>query len=115
MQDGTDPRAKFHRDLGQLKNDLLTMGSMVEKAIARSIEALRQRDLELSRDVVREDDYIDDRRLHIEEAAINLIATQQPMAVDLRTIIAIMHIAVELERMGRLRGGDREDQSRHRR
>ena len=100
MQDGTDPREKFHRDLGQLKNDLLTMGSMVEKAIARSIEALRQRDLELSWDVVREDDYIDDRRLHIEEAAINLIATQQPMAVDLRTIIAIMHIAVELERMG---------------
>ena len=100
MQAHADPREEFHRSLRQLKDDLLTMGSMVEKALARSIEALRQRDLEESREVVREDDYIDDRRHHIEETAINLIATQQPMAVDLRTIIAIMHIAVELERMG---------------
>ena len=100
MVAGMNSREGFHRDLRQLKDDLLTMGSMVEKALARSIDALRRRDLEMSRDVVREDDYIDDRRMHIEETAINLIATQQPMAVDLRTIIAIMHIAVELERMG---------------
>jgi len=94
------PREDFDRDLRQLKDDLLMLGSMVEKAIARSVDALRRRDLESSMAVVREDDYIDRKRFEIEERCINLIATQQPMAVDLRTLIAILHIAVELERMG---------------
>ncbi len=93
-------REDFDRDLRQLQDDLLTMGSMVEKAIARALDALRRRDLESAREVVSHDDYIDQRRYEIEERAINLIATQQPMAGDLRTLVAILHIAVELERMG---------------
>lgn len=94
------PREGFDRDLRFLIDELLMLGSMVEKAVARSVDALKRRDLETCREVVSEDDYIDQRRFEIEERCINLIATQQPMAVDLRTIIAVMHIAVDLERMG---------------
>ena len=94
------PRDDFDRDLRMLKDDLLMLGSMVEKATARAIEALKTRNLEASEEVVREDDYIDHLRFEIEERCVNLIATQQPMAGDLRTIISILHITVELERMG---------------
>lgn len=94
------PREDFDRDLRMLKDDLLVLGSMVEKAITRAVQALKVRDLETSEEVVREDDYIDHLRFEIEERCVNLIATQQPMAGDLRTLISILHIAVELERMG---------------
>mgnify|MGYP000885089432 CR=1 FL=1 len=93
-------REDFDRDLRQLKDDLLMLGSMVEKAIARSIDALRRRDQKAAQEVIDEDDYIDQRRFEIEERCIKLIATQQPMAGDLRTLIAILHLSVELERMG---------------
>ena len=73
---------------------------MVEKAIAKSLEALKRRDLEMSRQVILEDDYIDQKQFQLEEQCVEIIATQQPMASDLRTIIVILHIAVELERMG---------------
>ena len=93
-------RATFDRDLRTLQNELLFMGSMVEKAISRALDALKRRDLEASRQVVLEDDYIDRKRFELEDLCINLIATQQPMAGDLRAIITILHISVELERMG---------------
>ena len=93
-------RADFDRHLRMLQSDLLILGSMVEKAIAKSLDALKRRDLEVSRQVIQEDDYIDQKRFQLEEQCVNIIATQQPMARDLRTIIAILHIAVELERMG---------------
>ena len=73
---------------------------MVEKAIANSVDALKTRDLDLSRQVVQDDAVIDARRYDIEERCVNLIARQQPMATDLRTIIAILQIVGELERMG---------------
>ncbi len=94
------PRAEFDRELRMLQEELLGVGSMVEKAIANAIEGLKQRDLELSRQVVQDDDVIDVRRYEIEERCVNLIAKQQPLAIDLRTIIAILHIVGELERMG---------------
>lgn len=94
------PRTEFDRELRMLQEELLGVGSMVEKAIANSIEGLKQRDLELSRQVVQDDDVIDARRYEIEERCVNLIAKQQPIAIDLRTIIAILHIVGELERMG---------------
>ena len=94
------PREDFDRSLVALQDDLLTLGSMVEKAIARSIDALKHRDLEMSRQVIQDDDLIDRKRFAIEEECVELIATQQPMAVDLRILIAVLHIAVELERMG---------------
>ncbi len=76
------------------------MGGMVEKSTARAVDALSRRDLEESEQVVKEDDLIDRKRFDIEERCIDLIATQQPMATDLRILIAMLHITVELERMG---------------
>ena len=93
-------RADFDRHLRMLQSDLLILGSMVEKAIAKSLDALKRRDLEASRQVILEDDYIDEKRFQLEEQCVEIIATQQPMASDLRAIIVILHIAVELERMG---------------
>ena len=94
------PRNEFGRDLRFLQEELLAVGSMVEKAIANSVDALKTRDLDLSRQVVQDDAVIDARRYDIEERCVNLIARQQPMATDLRTIIAILQIVGELERMG---------------
>jgi phosphate transport system protein len=93
-------RASFDRQLEDLQNELLELGGMVEKATAKSVEALRSRDLDASREVIADDDKIDKARFDIEEKCIQLIAQQQPLASDLRQIIAILHISVELERMG---------------
>ena len=93
-------RTDFDRDLRILNDDLLMLGSMVEKALAKAVDALRRRDLESSREVIEQDDLIDSQTYSIEEKCINLIATQQPMAIDLRLLISLLHISVELERMG---------------
>ena len=94
------PRAEFDRDLQMVQDDLLMMGSMVEKAIGRSLDALKNRDMQMASEVVSEDDIIDDKQREIEERCIDLIATQQPMAVDLRVLVTVIHLASELERMG---------------
>ena len=94
------PRNEFGRDLRFLQEELLAVGSMVEKAIANAVDGLKRRDLDLCRQVVQDDSVIDARRYDIEERCVNLIAKQQPMATDLRTIIAILQIVGELERMG---------------
>lgn len=94
------PRIDFDRDLRLLQDDLLLLGSMVEKAIAKALDALKRRDLDASQQVLEEDSLIDHKRFQIEEKCIDLIATQQPLARDLRTLISILHMAVELERMG---------------
>jgi phosphate transport system protein len=73
---------------------------MVEKAIARSVEALKNRDLEGARGICENDIKINEKRFDIEEKCIQLIATQQPMARDLRTIIGVLSITSELERIG---------------
>ena len=93
-------RADLDRQLQLLQNEVLEMGGMVEKSIARALDALARRDLEASEQVVREDDYIDGKRFEIEERCLDLMATQQPMAGDLRALVTILHINVELERMG---------------
>ena len=76
------------------------MGSMVESSIVRAIDALRNRDLQASEEVVKDDDLIDAKRFEIEERCLDLIAAQQPLARDLRQLVAFLHIAVEMERMG---------------
>jgi phosphate transport system protein len=73
---------------------------MVEKAIYRSMEALKNRDLELAKQVVADDSEIDRKRFDIEEKCIELIVTQQPVASDLRVIVAVLNIIIDLERMG---------------
>ena len=78
-----EPRADLDRRLRNLEEELLILGGMVEKAIARALLALKERDLEASRQVVREDDYIDMKRFEIEEECLDILATQQPMARDL--------------------------------
>ena len=93
-------RADFDRNLKLLQEELLLLGGLVEKAIVDSIEALKTRNLELSHKVVAQDDIIDKKTNEIEEKAIDLIATQQPIAIDLRTLMSVIHISVELERMG---------------
>jgi phosphate transport system protein len=93
-------RATFHKRLREIQDDVLAMGSMVEKAIGRSIEALKNRDLDMARALISEDLKINDKRFEIEEKCIQLIATQQPMASDLRSIICVLNIITEVERIG---------------
>jgi phosphate transport system protein len=93
-------RAAFHKKLREIQDDILAMGSMVNKATLRSIDALKNRDLELAHQIITDDQKINGKRFEIEEKCIQLIATQQPMASDLRTIIAILSITTEIERIG---------------
>ncbi len=99
------PRESFERHLHELQDDVLILGSMVEKAISRSIEALKKRDLELARQVIAGDREIDLKRYEIEGKCTELIITQQPMASDLRIIIAVLYIIVDLERIADHAGG----------
>jgi len=94
------PRTNFERHLHELQDEVLILGSMVEKAIYRSMEALKNRDLELAKQVVDDDNEIDKKRFDIEEKCIELIVTQQPMAGDLRIIVAVLNIIIDLERIG---------------
>jgi phosphate transport system protein len=94
------PRTSFERHLHELQDEVLVLGSMVEKAIYRSMEALKNRDLELAKQVVADDSKINQKRFEIEERCIELIVTQQPMAGDLRIIVAVLNIIVDLERIG---------------
>lgn len=94
------PRQDFEHHLQMLQEELLVLGSMVEKAISRSTEALKDRNLALARQVIADDRIINQKRYEIEEMCIELIATQQPLARDLRIIIAVLNMIVDLERIG---------------
>ena len=94
------PRTEYGQQLQAVQDEVLLIGSVVEKSIARSIDALRNRDLELSQQVVDEDDVIDQRVIALEERTIDVIATQQPMAGDLRSLVTALYVASELERIG---------------
>ncbi len=93
-------RSALDREEIRIKDDILRMGSMVESAIDNAIAALKQRDGALAQRVIEDDKKINQLRYKIEEECLTLIATQQPAAHDLRSIVAATHIAVELERMG---------------
>ena len=93
-------RRGFDAELQALQDDLLILGSMVEKAIVKSIDSLKRRDFALAQKVIEEDLLVNHKRYEIEETCLRLLATQQPMASDLRTIVAVLHITVDLERMG---------------
>ena len=93
-------RGEFDRSLNDLQNGLMELGRMVERAILKSMDALERHDLTACFEVVKDDELINQLRFKLEETSIDLIATQQPLAIDLRTLIAVLHIAVELERMG---------------
>ncbi|MBN1367955.1 MAG: phosphate signaling complex protein PhoU [Dehalococcoidales bacterium] len=93
-------RTEFHRQLRVIQENILFMGSMVEKAISRSVQAVKERDLPLAEQIIADDQKINNERFEIEEKCVELIATQQPMAGDLRTLIAILNITTEIERIG---------------
>lgn len=93
-------RHKFDVMLRNLQDDLLVLGSMVGAAIVESIECLNQKNMSRARWLVAADEQINDKRYTIEAKAISIIATQQPVARDLRTLAAILKIIYELERMG---------------
>jgi phosphate transport system protein len=92
-------RKSFHLELEELQQDLLRMGSLVEKAIAEAVRSLAERDLELAEKVVTGDDLIDGMELDIENRCLRLLALQQPMASDLRVIGTALKIVTDLERM----------------
>ena len=93
-------RKTFEIEIQQLKDELLLMGSMVEQQIMDSVEALRKRDIEASHRIFNEDAKINSKRFGIEEQVMILIATQHPMAHDLRLLASILEVSAELERMG---------------
>jgi phosphate transport system protein len=93
-------RSVFEKQLGEVQEDMLVMAGMVQEAIAQSIEALKTRDVESARRIIANDVAINDKRYEAEEKCIELISLQAPLASDLRTIIAVLHITVDLERMG---------------
>lgn len=93
-------RTTFHKKLREIQDNVLIMGSMVEKAINRSMEALVNRDLPLAQQIINDDININKMRFNIEEKCIQLIATQQPMASDLRLIVGVLYVTTELERIG---------------
>ena len=94
------PRAGFERQLRALEEELLILGGMVSQAVSDAVRALKRRDLESSRRLVAGDRLVNQRRYAIEAETLALIATQQPIAGDLRCLAAILEIATELERIG---------------
>lgn len=93
-------RETFDRHLRNLLDSVLVLGSMVEQAVLDSVDALRRRDFEASKRIYNADIKINEKRYAIENDCLTLIATQQPMARDLRLLAAILEINTELERMG---------------
>lgn len=93
-------RKNFDESLQRLQDDILVLGDLVDRALNDSVEALKQRDANAARALVAADKDLDARRYAIESAALTLIATQQPMAGDMRLLAAVLFIANELERIG---------------
>ncbi len=93
-------RVRLERDIARLNDEVLSLGSLVEQATLQSVASLKLRDFEASRRIVRDDREINRRRFAIEEAVLAVIATQQPVAHDLRRLAAMLDVVTELERMG---------------
>jgi len=94
------PRQAFDQELQRLEEKLIELGRMAKEALLASVDALKRRDLETARRIMAADRQLNERRYAIEHETLVVIATQQPMAVDLRTLAAFLEIATELERIG---------------
>ncbi len=95
-------RRGFHEQVDELNAELLRMGSVVVETIERTRQAFVRFDKDLCRQIVEDDDIVDDYRKRVEETGFELIARQAPVAVDLRKLIVIMRLAQHLERMADL-------------
>ena len=93
-------RARFERKLSELRDEILLMGSMVEQELRVALEAYRTLDAEKAKEVIATDRVVNRTRFEIEEKCFALIVTQQPAARDLRAIVTVMNMIVDLERMG---------------
>jgi phosphate transport system protein len=98
--EGSMLRKTFETEIQQVKDEVLLLGSMVEQAILNSVEALKKRDIKASEEIFKGDMEINKKRFNIENKLMVLIATQQPIAHDLRLLASCMEIISELERMG---------------
>jgi phosphate transport system protein len=95
-------RERYHRELDELKTLTEELAENVGKAIEQSVMALRDFDVELAKDIIKSDQKVDDMSQKIENLCMELLALQQPMAKDLRRIIGILKIGIDLERIGDL-------------
>ncbi|HSK45340.1 MAG TPA: phosphate signaling complex protein PhoU [Candidatus Binatia bacterium] len=93
-------RTRFHQGLDDLKQKLLAMGGMAEQAVERAVRAYQARDLSLCELVLRDESKINAAERDVDEMSIDLLAMQQPMAIDLRFIVACIKINADLERVG---------------
>ncbi len=93
-------RGSFQKHKRELEQELVGMGEMVIHAVTRSVDALKNHTIEEAKKIVADDLLINKKRWDMEEKCICLIATQQPVATDLRHLIAVLNIITELERMG---------------
>lgn len=93
-------RVRFHQSLGDLKEKLLVMAGMAEQSIERAVEAYRTRDLSLCDLVDRSEQNINRFEREIDQMALDLLAMEQPMAIDLRFILAVIKINADVERVG---------------
>jgi phosphate transport system protein len=94
------PRTQFETELDEVRATASRMGALVEEAIRHAVTALLQRDRELATTVIEGDQKIDDLHIQLREETFTVIATQQPVARDLRLLIGLQYIGAELERMG---------------
>jgi len=94
------PRETLDREIHQLQDEILTLGSLVEQNMIDAMQALRSRDKAETQRVFQVDTLVNEKRFAIESATLLVIATQQPMAHDLRLLAAILEVANELERIG---------------
>lgn len=92
-------RDLFNAELRELQDDVLFLGSMTEKAVLDSMQALRDGDLAWSRKIIEDDRNINRKRFEIEDRTIFVIASQQPLATDLRTLTSVLYIITDLERI----------------
>ena len=102
MQTGARIVRHFEAELEQLKGKLLEMSALVEAAVQRSVSAVTQKDRSAADQVLRDEARVNQLEMEIDEFAINLLATQQPLAADLRLVVAALKINTDLERMGDL-------------
>jgi phosphate transport system protein len=93
------PRDLFTAEIRQLQDEVLVLGSMAEKAIMDSLEALRDGDANWSRKIIEDDAKVNKKRFEIEDRCIFVIASQQPMATDLRGLASVLYIITDIERI----------------
>jgi phosphate transport system protein len=94
------PRQTFDRQIHHLQDEVLLLGSMVEQAVLNSVETLKQRDIPTARRIFADDQQVNEKRYAIENNILILMATQQPIAHDLRLLAALLEVITELERIG---------------